>query len=143
MTLIFRKFESWASRNSSKWKLESEAFSSAINNLSFDEYMKTKQIIWWEYRRWDNWQKWIPTEAIFPSLIRHIEVLKLLMDWCDVRECNEEWETELYVIKWDTILSKRKTLSEDAIKKEIVDELNAIRFNSEAMKLNFILDKHE
>ena len=95
--------------------------------------MKTKQVIWGEYRKWDNRTKWIPTSATFPSLIRHIEVLKLLMKWIRVREYKDNWEVRRAVgecnIEW-------------AEEKNIIQELNACRFNVETMKLNYLLNNH-
>ena len=129
----FRKFNSGATRDSSNGKLEYEWYINPLNDYSFAEYMKTKQIIWWEYRKWDNWQKWIPTSAIFPSLIRHIEILKLLYKWYKVYEYKVWEEVKLHV--WDNP-------PELVEQKNIIQELNAIRFNTEAMKLNYLLNNH-
>lgn len=128
-----RRFGTWATRDIASGKLEYEWYIHPLNDYSFAEYMKTKQVIWGEYRKWDNRTKWIPTSAIFPSLIRHVEVLKLLMKWVKVREYKDNWE-----VKW----SVWECSIEWAEEKNIIQELNAIRFNTEAMKLNYLTNNH-
>ena len=127
-----RTFDTGATRDSDQWKLEYSRYIHPLADYSFARYMQSKQIIWGEYRRGDNWQKKIPEESLFDSLVRHIEILKLLKKWHRVDEIkNEDWTTDLLLdlesndwICWD-----RKTIE---------GELNAIRFNSEALKLYYL-----
>lgn len=132
----FRKFETWATRDIATGKLEYSNYIHPLADYSFAEYMKSKQIIGGEYRKGNNRQKWIPEDSCFESLIRHIEIVKLIKHWFDVYECNIDW-----VIDWVVILKwKMSHFPEWAIvdHKNIESELNAIRFNTEAMKLYYI-----
>lgn len=132
-----RIFDTWASRDTSDGKLEYSNYIHPLNDFNFAQYMQSKQIIWWEYRRWDNRQKWIPEESLFDSLIRHIEIVKLLRKWYDVYEKrNENWSVEL-------IVKKKSEKSLDFEQKDIISELNAIRFNSEAMKLFYLTNNED
>lgn len=123
----FRKFTTWANRDTANGKLEYSNYINPLNDYSFAKYMCSKQIIGWEYRKGNNRQKGIPYDSLFESLCRHIEVLKLLYSWHSVIEVNGDWVISLLidtVCEWDH--------------KTIESELNAIRFNSEAMKLQTI-----
>lgn len=129
-----REFNSWATRDTATGKLEYANYIHPLNDFSFANYMRGKQIIDGEYRRGDNWQKGIPPESLFDSLCRHIEILKLLYKWHRVYETKTNWVVEL-VVDWDvphTDWYESKTIE---------NELNAIRFNSEALKLSFLLHK--
>ena len=139
-----RTFSTWANRDIANWKLEYSNYIHPLNDYSFAEYMKSKQIIWWEYRRGDNWQKWLPYNSLFESLIRHVEILKLLYKWYHVFEYKLDWEVGLFVSNgYDDYVTGLTACEQDERytdiqEKSIESELNAIRFNSEAMKLQHI-----
>lgn len=127
-----REFKTGATRDSDTGKLEYSNFIHPLNDYSFAKYMQTKQIIGGEYRKWDNWQKWIPFESLFESLVRHTEILKLLKKWYKVFEYKENWVVKLVVNPKEILLK--------AEEKTMENELNAIKFNSEAMKLQILTD---
>ena len=131
-----RTFDSGATRDLDSWKLEYSRYINPLADYSFAEYMKSKQIIWWEYRRWDNWQKWIPPESLFDSLVRHVEIVKLLYKWYNVIETKQDWHIEVHVLKQDEKMNLDWYDLFDI--KYLEQELNAIRFNSEALKLNIL-----
>ena len=143
-TESFRKFDTWATRDSWQGKLEYSNYINPLCDFSFAEYMKSKQIIWWEYRSWDNWQKWIPYKSLFEWLVRHTEILKLLYAWHHVVEHKFKWDTNLQVLRnssevdWFILSLHWKEGVSDIQIKTIETELNAIRFNGEGMKLQEI-----
>ena len=127
----FRTFDSGATRDAADGKLEYGNYIHPLNDYSFANYMKWKQIIGGEYRRGDNWQKGIPDESLFDSLIRHIEILKLLRKGHKVIEIKVKGKIDL-IIDWEA------PENAEVFEKNIIDELNAIRFNSEALKLFYL-----
>lgn len=131
-----RKFDTWATRDISTGKLEYSNYIHPLCDYSFSAYMRSKQIIWDEYRRGDNWQKWIPAESLFDSLIRHTETLKLLRKWYMVIETRKDWVID-WIVTWKTFDFDISDVDDYDIK-DIETELNAIRFNSEALKLSII-----
>lgn len=131
-----RTFDTGATRDIDDGKLEYSRYINPLADYSFAKYMLWKQIIWWEYRRGDNWQKWIPEESLFDSLIRHTEIVKLLRKWYDVIETKKDWLVELHVSKDTEMIDTSKYDFVDV--KTMEQELNAIRFNTEAMKLYYI-----
>ena len=136
-----RTFDTGATRDIATGKLEYSNYIHPLCDYSFSNYMKWKQIIWWEYRRGDNWQKGIPDESLFDSLVRHMEIVKLLRKWYDVWETKKEWIIELLALKeWELLLDKEYEFVEQ---KNIETELNAVRFNSEALKLYYLNNKNE
>lgn len=136
-----RKFDTWATRDLDSGKLEYSNFIHPLCDYSYANYMRSKQIIGGEYRRWDNWQKWIPEESLFDSLIRHIETLKLLKKWFIVVETKKDW-----VVDW-IVTNKIKAEHLDQIDsfdvKDLETELNAIRFNAEALKLSILTNTND
>jgi len=90
--------------------------------------MLSKQYINWVYREWDNRQRWIPKESLFESLCRHVEELKLLIYWYRVYEERNG----------DSVSVVLENPQWNYIEKNIIETLNAIRFNSEALKLYHI-----
>lgn len=132
-----RTFDTGATRDNNNGKLEYSNFIHPLADYSFAEYMKSKQIIWGEYRRWDNWQKGIPEESLYESLIRHIETLKLLKKWYKVVELSYENNTNWIVTEGNIEWEKYTPWAKIDVK-DIETELNAIRFNSEAMKLYYL-----
>jgi len=136
----FRTFDSWASRDLATWKLEWQNYSHPLNDYSFANYMKSKQIIGGEYRRWDNRQNWMPSDVLFESLIRHTEELRLLYKWYRLFETKQDGVIDMIVLQKNTVFN------EDAYdfceEKTIEMVLNAIRFNWEALKLNYLSDNY-
>lgn len=132
-----RTFDTGATRDSDTGKLEYSRYINPLADYSFAEYMKSKQIIGGEYRRGDNRQKWIPTESLFDSLVRHIEIVKLLRKWHNVIEAKFRWEVMLFIDKYPEEAYWYENIDE----KSMVNELNAIRFNSEALKLSILQSK--
>lgn len=143
---MFRQFSTGATRDTASGKLEYSRFINPLNDFSFASYMQSKQIIGWEYRRWDNRQKGIPEESLFDSLCRHIECLKLLKAWNTVDEIDQWWWIVWRVWNdghylWSVLKEwNNKIVFDEKIMKpkNIIDELNAIRFNGEAMKLQYL-----
>lgn len=136
----FRTMETWATRDNNSWKLEYQNYINPLCDYSFAQYMKWKQIIWWEYRRGDNRQKWLWKESLFESLVRHIEVLKLLYKWYRVFEVKKDWVADLIVLEKNTIFDEKSF--DFCEEKNIITECNAIRFNSEALKLDILSDNY-
>lgn len=136
----FRTFDSWASRDLATWKLEWQNYSHPLNDYSFANYMKSKQIIWWEYRKGDNWQKWMPSDVLFESLVRHVEELRLLYRWYRLFETKTNWIIDMIVIPKDTVFNEEQF--EFCEEKTMEMILNAIRFNSEALKLNVLSNNY-
>ena len=128
-----RKFETGSSRDSDKCKLKYCDYTNPLTEYSFAKYMETKQRIDWEYRSGRNRQLWIPIESLYDSLIRHVEILKLLREWYRVFEYKDkDWVTYLEVKPdWFTNKDWRE-------EKTITNELNAIHFNQNAMLLHYI-----
>lgn len=130
-----RVSDTGATRDTGNWKLEYNKYINPLCDYNFSMYMRSKQIIWWEYRDWDNRQKWLWSNSLFDSLCRHIEILKLLMKWHRVFEY-KDWDKIQLVV--DPI-----EISMWWEEKQIITELNACRFNSEWMKLELLLGRDE
>ncbi len=127
-----RTFDSWSTRDVATGKMQVSKYSHPLNDYSFNAYMLSKQTIGGKFREWNNRQKWIPREALMESLCRHIEELKLLTHWynlCEVRH----WSTVSTLVNADNI-----EWADSVIEKTIEETLNAIRFNSEALKLSYL-----
>lgn len=123
-----RTFDTWATRDTANGKLQTSKYSHPLCDYSFNTYMLSKQFINWEWREGDNRQKWLWKESLFESLCRHIEELKLLTYWYKVYEERNDWvvTTVLENPKWEYV------------EKNIIETLNAIRFNTEALKLHYL-----
>lgn len=131
-----RTFDTGATRDIATGKLEYSNYIHPLCDYSFSNYMKWKQIIWWEYRRGDNWQKGIPDESLFDSLVRHMEIVKLLRKWYTVLETKKDWIIDLLVLsEWQSFNKDSYDFTEE---KHLITELNAVRFNSEALKLYYL-----
>lgn len=126
-----RVMKSWSTRDTAKGKLEYSWYMHPLNDYNYAMYMRSKQIIWWEYRRWNNRQQWLWFANLFESFCRHAEAVKLLIYWHDVYEYKTDQWVELIVdpIEIDPTWEK----------KELVSELNGCRFNSDWMKLEVLL----
>jgi len=139
-----RTFESWASRDVAIGKMQVSKYSHPLNDYSFNAYMLSKQTIGGKFREWNNWQKWIPREALMESLCRHIEELKLLTHWYWVIEVkNKQGVTTL--IKQDILMDELELNAiewQEYYEKTIEETLNAIRFNSEALKLSYLEEQY-
>lgn len=133
---MIREFDSWANRDVATGKMQVSKYSHPINDYSFNKYMLSKQFINWEWREWDNRQKWIPPDCLYESLCRHIEELKLLTYWYIVTETRRDWTVTTNVYgKWCTVTQEEWSI---LLFKDIIETLNAIRFNSEALKLYYL-----
>lgn len=122
-----RTFKTGATRDDDFGKLEYSNYIHPLCDFSYARYMKTKQIIDGEYREWDNRQKGIPKDSLLASLVRHTEILKLLYKWYEV-----------YELENGEIVVNPENIQEWSNRKTIENELNAIRFNGEALKLYYI-----
>ena len=129
-----RTFETGATRNGNKGKYEFDKYVNPINELSYAQYMKSHQVINWEYRPWDNRQKGIPFDSLFESAYRHMQTLCLLYQWYDVYEIEENGEFDWIVVDWGEPVEWGSNVH----KKDFIEQLNAIRFNTEAMKLQYL-----
>ena len=137
--MTHREFNTGATRDTNKWKLQYSKYIHPLADYSFAEYMKSKQVIWWEHREGDNRQKGIPEESLFDSLVRHIEILKLLKKWHQVKEIKHlDWKIDLIIDEEVPSNDKWKIVVLECENKTIEGELNAIRFNGEALKLYYI-----
>jgi hypothetical protein len=127
-----RVSETWSTRDTAKGKLEYSWYIHPLIDYSYAMYMRSKQVIWWEYRRGNNRQLSLWFLNLFESFCRHVETVKLLVYWHDVYEYKtEEWDTELIVdpIEIDPTWEK----------KDLISELNGCRFNWDWMKLEVLL----
>ena len=138
-----RTFDTWANRDTADWKLEYCKYINPLCDYSFSVYMNSKQIIDWEKRDGDNRQKWIPSDSLFDSLTRHIEILKLLSNWYDVYEVKKDQVVRLIVRESSSKIGIIEESFDFVEKKDIITELNAIRFNSEALKLYYLTNNNE
>lgn len=131
-----RTTDTWATRDTDQGKLEYNRYINPLCDYNYACYMRSKQIIADEYRRWDNRQKWLWSESLYDSLCRHMEIIKLLMKWHMVFEYKEEDGSVQLVV--DPLGSR-----EGREQKNLTSELNAIRFNSEGLKLDILLGRFE
>lgn len=100
--------------------------------------MKSHQMINGEFREWDNRQKGLWEESLYDWLIRHVRCYELLDKGYSVLEYKVDGQTER-AVGWDEdmeviIASLIKNWYEYWVKDK-VETLNAIRFNTEALKL--------
>jgi hypothetical protein len=120
-----------AFRDIRTWKLEVSNYVHPLSDYSYFQYMKSKQTINWEFRRWDNRQWGLWEDSLFESLCRHIETIKLLKKWYHVYEVKKDWVCDILVYT-----QEKDIIGYDFVeKKNMIDELNACRFNSEWLKL--------
>jgi hypothetical protein len=126
-----RVSETGSTRDTAKWKLEYSWYIHPLSDYNYAMYMRSKQIIWWEYRRWNNRQQWLWFANLFESFCRHAETVKLLVYWHDVYEYKTQNWVELVVDPMEIDPSWEK--------KELISELNWCRFNSDWMKLEALL----
>jgi hypothetical protein len=125
-----RTFETWATRDTANGKMEYVKYSHPLCDYSWAKYMLWKQIIDGQYRNGDNRQKWMPFDELMQSFVRHTEIVKLLYYWHTVYEERDGDAVHIHVDPievWD-----------DWEQKTFESELNACRFNSEAMKLQVL-----
>jgi len=140
-TLSIREFESGANRNSSLGKLAYKDFINPLNEYSFATYMDSKRLLDdGTYRNGDNWQHGIPQVSLADSLIRHVKEFELLhLGLVVIHVINKSGE-KTFVLnntdELDEINKKFDTVNIKVISME--DVLNAIRFNSEAYKLQLL-----
>lgn len=135
-----RTFKTWATRNGNKGKLEFHNYVNPINEFNYAQYMKWHQIINGEYRKWNNWQKGIPFDSLFESAFRHMQALWILYHGYQVHEIEKDWEYD-WVVSSETPKDFYTNLENrwyKVHKKDFIEQLNAIRFNTEAMKLQLL-----
>jgi hypothetical protein len=138
--MTVRTFETWATRDIDTGKLEYSDYINPLCDYSFANFMKWKQYINWTIRAWNNWQKWIPNESLLSSLVRHTEIIKLLYQGYRVFETKDRNDViDLKVYKTDNEIEH--SWYNFVEEKTIINELNAIRFNSEALKLYYIKEE--
>lgn len=138
-----REFKTGANRNSSNGKFVYSDFINPLNEHSFAKYMHGKRFLDdGTYRDGNNWQRGIPMEELLKSFRRHSWELEALhLGYVLVRYTDEEGEhTEVFHNKegLQEFVNEMDVLD---IKWEFVnieDVLNAIRFNTEAYKLQVI-----
>lgn len=125
-------------RNSAIWKLQYSKYIHPLAEFSYAQYMKSHQMINGEFREWDNRQKGLWEESLYDGLIRHVRCYELLDKGYSVLEYKVDGQTER-AVGWDEdmeviISSLIKNWYEYWVKDK-VETLNAIRFNTEALKL--------
>lgn len=129
-----RTFDSGATRDTSNGKFEYLGFMHPLNDYSFAKYMNTHRLQTdGTLRDSNNWWKGFGKENVIQSLVRHIEDLKLLYSGYYVYEKREKDNAERIVkkIKLATLPSNYKEIT-------IEECCNAIRFNSDAFKLEYL-----
>jgi len=133
-----RTFETGANRNSSDGKYQYSKFINPLNEYSFAKYMHGKrQLADGTLRDGDNWTHGIDQESLIDSLTRHVKEVELLhLGFTLVQYTDEDGEhTEVF----NTLEEATVYISLDRDKGftivKIEDVLNALRFNSEAYKL--------
>ena len=132
-----RKFKTGATRNSSDGKFQYSKFINPLNEYSFAKYMHEKrELSDGTVREGDNWQNGIDKESLFDSLTRHIKELELLHLGFFVYHVTDDKGEHTYV-------SQKAILSLSDCLVDKIDILNAIRFNSEAYKLQELGYKKE
>lgn len=134
--MVKREFETWATRNSDVWKLEFSKYVHPLNEFNFAQYMKSHQFIDGEYREGDNWTKGIPFNSLFESAYRHMQALWLMYNGYTVNETNKDWEFDWVLGTIDPEKAKEMWITYHT--KNYVEQINAIRFNLEAMKLQLL-----
>jgi len=78
MTQPIRQFETGATRNSDEGKHDIAGFNSVLVDHVFHTYMhKHRKLEDGSLRAGDNWQKGIPPEELFKSLLRHVHDVRL------------------------------------------------------------------
>ena len=136
-----RTAKTGANRNPSDGKFQYSKFVNPLNEYSFAKYMHGKRLLPdGSLRNGDNWQKGLDKEWLMDSLTRHIKELELLdLGFILVQYKDDEGEHTLVHttteehLDW-TYYAGFKDFT--IINKE--DVLNAIRFNSEALKLQLL-----
>lgn len=136
----FRTMPTWSTRDIATGKLEVSNYNHPLCDYSFNNYMRSKQVIGGQYRKWNNWQKGLGRESLFDSLCRHMEVLKLLYAWFRVFETKKDWVVDLIVLQKDYIFDD--TAFDFCEEKDIVTECNAIRFNVSWLQLDYLSDNY-
>ena len=129
----FRTSPTGATRDTWNWKLQFSKYNNILNEFSYAKYMLSKQKIGWEYRQWDNRQKWLETRELLDSLVRHVMTVELIFAWFHVYE---EKVGDTVTLHW-----YEEPIDTDREKKNMIDELNATEFNEKALKLQYLTNK--
>lgn len=132
-----RKFKSGATRDTSNGKFDYLGFMHPLCDFSFANYMHKHRLQTdGSLRDANNWWGGFGKDIVIQSLVRHIEDLKLLHSGFFVYEVREGNNARRVVVK-----NKLKNLPKNFIEIQLEDCCNAIRFNSEAYKLELIREK--
>lgn len=144
-----REFETGANRDTNNGKYEYIGFINPLNEFSFARYMHKKRFLKdGTVRDADNWQLGIPLDALADSIIRHFHEFWLLhTGFTIIHEIEEDTGAE-YTRVFTDKKEAREFVKNCDNKVEVVtfeDVLNAIRFNTEAYKLQKVFDykKHK
>lgn len=137
-----RTFKTGANRNSSDGKFAYKDFINPLNEYEFAKYMHGKRLLKdGTYRDGDNWQRGIDKDSLLDSLTRHVKELELLhMGYILIQYEDENGEHTEVIGKDDleymqALLDGFERMNVPYHTVQRLDVLNAIRFNSEAYKL--------
>lgn len=131
---MVRKLESGAIRDTDNGKFEYFGFMHPLNDYSFSRYMHNHRFMAdGSMRDSNNWWAGFGLDVCLHSLVRHVEDLKLIYAGYFVYEKREGDKAERVVRT-----ERYKSLPKNHIEITIEEACNAIRFNSEAFKLETI-----
>lgn len=131
---MVRELESGALRDTDNGKFDYFGFMHPLNDHSFAKYMHEHRFMAdGSMRDANNWWAGFGLDVCMQSLTRHIEDLKLIYAGYFVYEKRDGDKAERIVLT-----EKLKKLPENYIEITVEECCNAIRFNSEAFKLETI-----
>lgn len=134
-----RTFESGATRDTAKGKLEYFGFMHPLADYSFAKYMDSHRLQPdGSLRDSNNWWKGFNKETVIQSLCRHVEDLKLLVAGFKVFE---ERKSTGEVVKHIITDTSREPIPKHWKEITIEEACNAIRFNADAFKLEELRTK--
>lgn len=131
---MVRKLKSGAIRDTDNGKFEYLGFMHPLNDYSFAKYMHNhRSMPDGTMRDSNNWWGGFGLDICMHSLVRHVEDLKLIYSGFYVYEKREGDKAERIVLT-----ERYKKLPKNHIEITVEECCNAIRFNSEAFKLETI-----
>ena len=129
-----RTLDSGAVRDTDDGKFEYLGFMHPLNDYSFAKYMhEHRKMADGSLRDSNNWWAGFGLDVCIQSLVRHVEDLKMLYSGYYVYEVRNGTKAERIVLK-----EKLKELPENYKEITVEECCNAIRFNSDAFKLESI-----
>jgi hypothetical protein len=132
-----RVLKSGALRDTDNGKFEYLGFMEPYNDYSFAKFMHKHRLLPdGTMRASNNWQKGFGREVTIQSLVRHVEDLKLLYTGYFVYEFREGGKAERIVLR-----KKLKKLPKNYKEIDVEECCNAIRFNVEAFKKEYLAEK--